>query len=127
MMKTPEDDFKTDVKLFTDSLGTLESVASTHQVERRMMRADISDLKQKLELGEVHQYCWLQDERMLADILTKEKKEKLGLDDLLKENKLDLIKFQDNAVKYIDGEVKITGRKLQEKLTPKSKIWMRKS
>ena len=46
------------VKLFTDSLGTLESIASTHQVERRMMRSDLADLKQKLELEEFSCYCW---------------------------------------------------------------------
>ena len=64
------------VKLFSDSLGTLESIASTHQVEQRMMRADVADLKQKLEVGEISKYCWVQDEQMLADILTKDKKEK---------------------------------------------------
>ena len=47
------------VKLFSDSLGTLESIASTHQVERRMMRADVADLKQKLEVGEISKYCWV--------------------------------------------------------------------
>ena len=73
------------VKLFTDSLGSLESVASTYQVELRMMRSDIADLKQKLEIGEISRYCWLQDENILADILTKERKEKFWLDDSLKE------------------------------------------
>ena len=34
-----------EVKMFTDSLATLESVASSHQVERRMLRAYIADLK----------------------------------------------------------------------------------
>ena len=90
------------------------------------MRSDIADLKQKLELKEVNKYCWMQDERMLADVLTKEKKEKLGLDDLMKENKLDIVKNEDNCVKYTDGEFEITGRKLQDKLVPIPKITKRK-
>ena len=32
---------KVGVKIFTDSLATLESIASTHQVQRRLMRASI--------------------------------------------------------------------------------------
>ena len=40
------------------------------------MRSEIADLKQKLETNEISKYCWIQDEKMIADILTKEKKEK---------------------------------------------------
>ena len=90
------------------------------------MRSDISDLKQKLEDGEIKRYSWLQDEHMLADILTKEKKVKHGLDDVLKENKLNVLKSEDNCVEYVDGEIEIRGRILREKLTPKNKIPMRK-
>ena len=50
---------KVEVKIVTDSLGTLESIASMHQVERRMMRSDIADLKHKIELKEVNKYCWM--------------------------------------------------------------------
>ena len=111
-----------DVKIFTDSLGTLESIASCHQVERRTMRADIADLKQRLEFKEVDKYCWIQDERMIADILTKEKKEKIGLDDVMKENVLDIAHSEDNCVTYANGEFDISGRKLREKLLPKPKL-----
>ena len=111
------------VKLFTDSLGSLESVTSTHQVERRMMRSDIADLKQKLETREIFsRYCWLQDKNILADILTKERKEKFGLDNLLKENKLSVLKTEDNCVKCEEGEIMITRRNLRDKLTPKKKV-----
>ena len=115
VLSSRKDKKKVQVKLFTDSLGTLESIASTHQVERRMMRADILDLKQKLEVGEVDMYCWVQDEKMVADILTKEEKEKYGLDDLLKEKKLDIVINEDNCVKYVDGRDEISGRKLRKK------------
>lgn len=40
---------------------------------------------------------------MLVDILTKEYNEKLGLDDLMKENKMDALKSEDNCVTYDEG------------------------
>ena len=115
------------VKIFTDSLGTLESIASSHQVERRMMRADIADLKEKLESRDVDKYCWLQDERMLADILTKERKEKLGLDGLMRDNILDVVQSENNCVAYNNGEFEITGRNLRERLLPNPKLPKRKT
>ena len=90
------------------------------------MRADVADLKQKLEVGEISKYCWVQDEQMLADILTKDKKEKHGLDEVLRDNKLKILKSEDNCVKFVDGEIEINGRKLREKLTPKTTIPFRK-
>ena len=53
---------------------------------------------------------------MIADILTKEKKDKYGLDDLMKENVLPILKREDNCVTYSEGEFLIPGRKLREKL-----------
>ena len=90
------------------------------------MRSDIADLKQKLETNEISKYCWIQDEKMIADILTKEKKEKFGLDDLLRDNKLDVLRSEDNCVTFEGAEFHITGRKLREKLTPKNKTPLRK-
>ena len=81
------------------------------------MRANVVDLKQKLEVGEISKYCWVQDEQMLADILTKDKKEKHGLDEVLRDNKLKILKSEGNCVKFVDGEIEINGRKLREKLT----------
>ena len=45
--------------------------------------------------AEIYKYCWIQDERMIADVLTKEKKEKFGLDDLMKLNRLDVLKNEE--------------------------------
>ena len=47
---------------------------------------------------------------------------KLGLDDLMKENKMDALKSADNCVTYDEGEFSIWGRKLREKLNPLPKI-----
>ena len=114
------------VKVFTDSLGTLESIASSHQVERRMMRADIAYLKQKLEEKKVDKYCWIQDKRMIADLLTKEKKEKFGVEDLIRDNRLDVVKNEDNCVEFKNDEFEITGRKLRDKILPAPKVPRRK-
>ena len=112
---------KVGVKIFTDSLATLESIASTHQVQRRLMRASIADLKQKLEEKEVESYGWLQDEDMVADILTKEMKDKFGVSGILRDNKLKCVKTSDNTVTVEDGEFVMKGRKLREKAMKKNK------
>ena len=104
------------VKIFTDSLATLESIASTHQVERRLMRSSIADLKQKLEENEVESYGWLQDEDMVADILTKDMRDKFGLDEIVKENRLRCVTSSDNTVTAEGGEFVMKGRKLKDKM-----------
>ena len=112
--------------VFTDSLGTLESVASTKQVERNLMRQHVFALQSHLESGEVESLNWLPDEMMVSDILTKEMKTKDGLDSLLYKNKLAAILTRDNSVRYQEGEFVITGQKLREKLAPKKNPPMKK-
>ena len=114
------------VVVFTDSLGTLESVASTKQVERNLMRQHVFALQSHLEGGEVESLNWLPDEMMESDILTKEMKTKDGLDSLLYKNRLGSVMTRDNSVMYRDNEFEITGRKLREKLAPKKNPPMKK-
>ena len=49
---------------------------------------------------------------MTSDILTKDKKEK-GIDDSMWDNRLDLIKTEDDSLKFQDGEFCLAGRKLR--------------
>ena len=114
------------VVVFTDSLGTLESVASTKQVERNLMRQHVFALQSHLESGEVESLNWLPDEMMVSDILTKEMKTKDGLDSLIYKNRLGAIMTRDNCVRNQEGEFVITGRKLREKLAPKKNPPMKK-
>ena len=107
------------VIIFTDSLGTLESIASSKQVDRNLMRQHVYALQQHMENGEVQTFNWVQDEAMIADVLTKEMKHKEGLEDLLLKNKLQSITSRDNSVSFESGEFQITGRKLRDKLAPK--------
>ena len=106
------------VVVFTDSLETLELVASTKQVKRNLMRQHVYTLQSHLEGGEVESFNWIPDKQMISDILTKEMKTKDGLDSLLYKNRLGAVLTRDNSVKYREGEFEITGRKLRAKKNP---------
>ena len=62
------------VRLFTDSEPTLESIASSRQVERKTLMPTILDLKERLVDKDIQSYSWLPTQHMLADVLTKEMK-----------------------------------------------------
>ena len=62
------------VKLFTDSEPTLELIASSRQVERKILRPTILDLKERLVDKDIHSYSWLPTQSMLGDVSTKEMK-----------------------------------------------------
>ena len=57
------------VRLFTDSEPTLESIASSRQVERKTLRHTIMDLKKRLVDREIYTYSWLPTQEMLTDVL----------------------------------------------------------
>ena len=63
------------VRVYTDSLPLLESIASSKQVDQRLLRKTMVDLKQKLIDGEVSSYSWIDTKSMTADVLTKEGEE----------------------------------------------------
>ena len=44
------------VRLFTDSEATLESIASSKQIERKTLRLTVTDLKERLVDGDIHSY-----------------------------------------------------------------------
>ena len=103
------------VKIYTDSKATLDSIASTKQIEQRMLRSCIAGLKEKPETKEVESFEWITDEYMLADILTKEKNTKEGLEDLTSKNKLDVINRDFNLVVEENGEFLMKNIKTKEK------------
>ena len=47
------------IRLFTDSEATLESKASSKQIERRTLRMTVVDLKERLVDGDIYSYSWL--------------------------------------------------------------------
>ena len=60
------------LRIITDSEPTLESIASTRQIERKGLRMTVQEMKEKLIDGEVKSYQWLSTKEMWADGMTKE-------------------------------------------------------
>ena len=60
------------VHLFTDSEATLESIASSKQIDRKTLRLTVTDLKERLVEGDITLYSWLSTDNIWVDILTKE-------------------------------------------------------
>ena len=101
------------VKIFTDSLPLLESIASIHRVEEKLMQDWVDFLKEKLESREVNQYSWLDSDDMLADMLTKDMKETNDMLEILWRNKFRLYDNSDNLVTFKKNEFCISNRKLK--------------
>ena len=95
------------VRVMTDSEPTLESIASTKQVERKGLRMTVTELKEKLLEGEVKSYQWLSTKEMWADGLTKEMEMAEGLRKLLKDGKCEIVKKEVNKVVCENKEIKM--------------------
>ena len=95
------------VRLFTNSESTLESIASSKQVERKQLRMTVRELKDRLLEGEITSYAWLPTEEMWADVLTKEMKIPPGLDKVLAMNKMELPDCNINKVRAVDREIRM--------------------
>ena len=54
-----------DIKAAFLQADSLESIASIHRVEEKLMQ-DCVDLKEKLETGEVEQFSWLDSDNMIS-------------------------------------------------------------
>ena len=63
-----------------------------------------------------HPLSWLQDEKMIADILTKDKPDKIGLTDMMQQEQLKVVKQNDNIVFHNGRDYKMVGRALRDKL-----------
>ena len=95
------------VRLFTDSEPTLESIASSRQVERKTLRQTIMDLKERLLDGDVYTYSWLPTQEMLADVLTKEMKIPQALENVILKNKISISQPLVNEVKAVGTEIRM--------------------
>ena len=95
------------VRLFTDSESTLESIASSKQIDRKILRLTVVDLKERLVDGDIYSYAWLPTQCMWADILTKEMHLPPGLEDVFLKNVLDLPETTVNEVKAVGTEIRM--------------------
>ena len=95
------------VRLFTDSEPTLESIASSKQVERKTLRPTIVDLKERLVDRDIHSYSWLPTQDMLADVLTKEMRLPQALENVFLKNEFSLPQPLVNEVKAVGTEIRM--------------------
>ena len=95
------------VRLFTDSEPTLESIASSRQVERKTLRPSIVDLKKRLVDRDIHSYSWLPTQDMLTDVLTKEKRLPQALESVFLKNEFSLSQPLVNEVKAVGTEIRM--------------------
>ena len=100
-------DFQRRIKihLYTDSESTLESIASSKQIERKTLRLTITDLKERLVEGDISSYSWLPTRDMYADLLTKEMQIPQHLEEVIYKNNLHLPKSPINQVKAVGTEI----------------------
>ena len=94
------------VRLFTDSEASLESIASSKQIERKTLRLTMTDLKERLVDRNVFSYSWLPTRNMLADMMMKEMQLPSALENVLLKNDLDLPQPLMNEVKAIGTEIR---------------------
>ena len=105
------------VRVMTDSEPTLESIASTRQIERKGLRMTVQEMKEKLIEGEIVSYQWLSTKEMWADGLTKEMEMAEGLRNLLKEGRCKIASQEINKVICQNREIRmmnIRNRKKKE-------------
>jgi hypothetical protein len=99
------------IKLFMDSKPLLETVGSVHQIDEKLLRNSISNMKDLLYDGIVESYSWLNGSTdMIADILTKECCWNDDLEDLVTKNVFRLARNVDNLVSCNLGEIKISNK-----------------
>ena len=92
------------VHLLTDSESTLESIASSKQIERKTLRKTIIDLK---EGGDIQSYSWLPTQDMMADLMTKEMKIPFNLEEVIMRNTLHLPQPLVNEVVTVGTEIRM--------------------
>ena len=96
---------KIPVRIYTDSIPLLESIASTRQVEQKLLRNTMTDLKEKLIDGEVSAYSWIETRAMTADVLTKEGVEVENVLEVVRENVFRKANSKQNIVVFREGKM----------------------
>jgi hypothetical protein len=106
----PEATEKIPIRIFTDSKPLLESVGSIHQVENKLLRNNIQDMKDMLYERIVLSFSWLEAEEMLADLFTKDRKNTEDLDTLTQKNIFLYAMEKKNMVVCLNDEIKFLHR-----------------
>ena len=102
--------------LFSDSDSSLKSIVSSKQVERRYLRSDVAILKQFIEQKSIDKIVWVDDPHQIADILTKDKSDKLGLDEMLRDGRLRIVRNRSNYIYHDGRDYKMVGQAIKNKI-----------
>ena len=65
------------------------------------------DLKERLVDGEIYSYSWLPTQGMLVDVLTKEMKIPLALEEIIFKNQISIPRPLMNEVKAVGTEIRM--------------------
>ena len=103
------------VRIMTDSEPTLESIASTKQIERKGLWMTVQEMKEKLMEGGIKSDQWLSMKEMWAGRLTKEIEMAEGLRNLLKEGKCMIAGQEINKVVCQNEEIRMLNIRNQKK------------
>ena len=95
-------------KIWTDSVPTLESIASLKGVEHKEMSMELRYLTDKLEDGSVSEYSWVCSEDQLADFLTKRMREPATIRQIFFNNEFDRSRNLKNKV--LMGDIGVLSR-----------------
>ena len=96
------------VRLFTGSEATLESIASSKQIERKTLRLTVVDLKERLVDGEIYSYSWLPTQSMWTDMMMKEMRLLPAMEDVIMKNVVNLQKTLVNEVKAVGTKIRMS-------------------
>ena len=97
--------YKIPLRIYTDSKPLLDSIESTKQVEQRLLRNTMTDLKHKLLDRSVTAFSWIETKAMTADVLTKEGGDIENILEVVRENVFRKANSKNNMVVYKDGEL----------------------
>ena len=93
------------VRIFMDSEATLESIASSKQIERKILRLTVVDLKERLVDGKIELYQWILTGLMWADLFTNEMEMHKDMKELLAKRSLWMKNDSINRVQCVDGKI----------------------
>ena len=103
------------VRIYTDSEPSLESIASTKQIERKSLRMTVQEMKERLIKGDVKSYQWIPTKEMWSHGLTKEMEMTEGLRKLLKTGNFEIKKEELNKVVCESDEIKMVNIRNRKK------------
>ena len=113
--------------LFSDSDSSLKSIVSSKQVERRYLRSDVAILKQFIEEKMIDKIVWIDDPHQIADLLTKDKCDKIGLDEMMRDGRLRIVTNRSNYIYHDGRDYKMVGQAIKNKIVkPFNKIPIRR-